>query len=214
MIRRCRRAVVIGLMALVTIGVHQLVISICMTQIALQTCMSAYEREIRIVMIEGRRLPCGLAMTHGTILRELIRNVIRIRRTIVISLMALITIRICQIVISVDMTVDAWLRYMRAHKREVGIIMIECRRLPRVLIVTCQTCMRKLIRNMIRACRAVEICLVTLTAACIRYVIVPVDMTIDTGLRRVRAHQRECGIIMIEGRRLPCILIVTRGAIV
>jgi hypothetical protein len=82
------------IMALVTIGVHQLVISVCMASLARESRMRAGERKMSRIMIERGWRPRSRIMARRAIMRECARNVIWICRAGERRAMALITISV------------------------------------------------------------------------------------------------------------------------
>lgn len=92
-------------------------------------------------------------MASETILRELVADVIRIHRAVVIALMTLNAVCIRKVVIPADMTGLAGLCRMCALQWESGVVVIEGRRLPGVERVAGQTVVTELSRGMWRILR-------------------------------------------------------------
>ena len=94
-------------MALVTIRINDLIISVYVTESACETRVRALQRKLsRVVVKRGRRPGC-LRMARSAVVRKLIRRMCGIFRIVVISLMALPAIRIVKIVVSTDVATDA-----------------------------------------------------------------------------------------------------------
>jgi len=82
-------------------------------------------------MVERCREPGSCCMARLTIVTEVSGDVVRICRLLKISLMALITVCVLQLIVAVRMTRLALYRSVLTCKREGRGIVIECRRLPR-----------------------------------------------------------------------------------
>jgi len=89
---RIRRSIEICCVALIAIGVSQLVVSIHMTCLALGRNVSTCQREVRGVVVECGRSPMHSRVALRTIVAKIPSYVIRIRRSVEISGVALITI--------------------------------------------------------------------------------------------------------------------------
>ena len=104
---RIRRVVKMGRM---TIPARMRQILILIVDVTLSACYrlvrtNKLKRSVR--MIERRRTPHICVMAGRTLMREARQNVSRIRRLIVLSLMARETIRVHQLVIAVNMALSA-----------------------------------------------------------------------------------------------------------
>ena len=94
-------------MALVAIGVYQLVVPVHMALRTRERCVRALQIEIRAAVTECGRLKRGGVMAGGAHMRELVALMIRTGRAVVIRRVTLVALRICQIVIAAHMTIDA-----------------------------------------------------------------------------------------------------------
>ena len=126
--------------------------------------MCALQWEIGAAVVKRRRKPCGLGMTRGAVMRKLVRDMIGCYDAGEPGLMTLITIGVCEIVISVRVTLRAGLRDMGSLEGKCRTPVIECRRNPRGLRVACRAIMRKLVRCMGGIRRVVVRALVALPA--------------------------------------------------
>ena len=91
------------------------------------------DREIRPIMIEGRRCPGRGSVAGQTGGGEMRRLMIGIGRAVVVRLMAVIAIRRRALILPVDVAQVAGQAYVRSGQRKAGVIMIEGGRIPRVL---------------------------------------------------------------------------------
>ena len=174
-------------MALVAIGVRQLVISSDVTIETGPRLMRPCEREQRRRMIERGWNPCYFSVTRRAIQRELIRGMRWVQRGIVVRLMTLHAICIDELVITADMTGLARLCGMRTLQWELRRRMIERRRPPRREGMTGFAVVRELSAGVIGIHCRVEIGLVALPAICVRQLVIAVDVTGLTRFSDMRA---------------------------
>jgi hypothetical protein len=90
--------------------------------------------------------------------------------------------------------------------------MVECCGLPGIHRVAQHTIRRERPGNMIRICRGVEICLMTIDAVRMQPRILVVDMALLAKDGTMRANQWERCIVVRKCRRLPCICRMARDA--
>ena len=200
---RVRRPVEVRRMALIAIGVHQLVVPVGVACRALHGNMRTCQREARSTMIERRRVPVGRRMTLRAIMVEVTRDMVRVRRPLEIGLMALIAIGIHQLVVAVGVACRALHGDVRTRQREARGTMIECRRVPVGRRVTLRAIMVEIAADVVRVCRLLEIRLVTLVAVRVRQLVVAVGVARLALHRNVCPCQREPCRIMIKCRRGP-----------
>ena len=134
---------------------------------------------------------------------EVTGNVIRVRRSIEVRRMALVTVCVDQLVVAVRMTRLARRRCVCTSQREPCCAVIECRRLPHRCRVTLGTIMTEVPSNMVRAGRLLELCLVALVAVRVDQLIVAVRMTGLTLHGNVCTRQWESCCAVIECCTLP-----------
>jgi hypothetical protein len=154
---RIRRLLKIRLVALSTARIHKLVISIRVTRQTWYTGMVTCQRELRQVVIETRRLPRRRCMTGLTILTEVVGNVVRIRRLLKIRLVALGTVGVNKLVVSIDMARLTWLASMSTSQRKFCRVMIKCCGLPCISVVTGLAVLAKITCNVVRVRRLLKV---------------------------------------------------------
>ncbi len=156
------------------------------------------QREFRRTVVEGCRLPGSRGMTRLAILTEVARDVIWIRRAIEIRAVALVAIRIHQLVIPVRMARLARGRKVRPCQREFCGAMVEGRGLPRRRGMARLAVLAEVAGNVVRIRRAGEIRAVTLIAIRKHQRIVVVDVARLALDRGMRARQREFRSTVVE----------------
>ena len=109
------RLIEIRLMTLIAIDVREIVIPICMACVARLRLMRAQQWEVRVRVIERRWTPCVLTVTAQTIVRKLIRDVMRILCLVERVRVALPAIRVGHVIITGDVACITRLRLMRSH---------------------------------------------------------------------------------------------------
>jgi hypothetical protein len=144
-------------MTLHTVCVHDLVVPVHVTGQTWYSGMRARQRKLRQVVIETRRLPRHRRVTGLTILTKVVSNVVWIRRLLEIRLVALSTVRIHKLVVSIDMARLTWLASMSTSQREFCRVMIKCCGLPCISIVTRLAVLAKITRNVVRVRRLLKI---------------------------------------------------------
>ena len=117
---------------------------------------------------------------------------------VIIRLVALVAIRIGDLVIPVHVAVQTRTRTMSAEQREIRIAMIERRRRPGGRGVASGAIVWKLVRRVVWIRGARIVGLMALIAIGIRNGIIAADMTIGTRPGLVRACQREVRCRMVE----------------
>ena len=165
-------------MALPAIGVAQAVITVGVAGVARLRLVRTVERECRAAVTESRRRPRILRVALCTVVRELVCRVVGIGCPGVPALMALVTIRVYERVIAVDMTCLALFACMGALKREVGAVVIESCRTPSVLCMALGAVMAELPGCMVRIRGAVEGLLVALPAVGVGKAVISVYVAI------------------------------------
>jgi hypothetical protein len=111
--------------ALIAIRVMQLVVPVYVTRLARCCNVSTCQREKRRVMIECCTAPVGCRVALRAIVAEVPRYVVRVSCLLELRLMALVAIRVHQLVVPVGMTVLTLSCNMSPGQREPGSIMIE-----------------------------------------------------------------------------------------
>lgn len=144
-------------MALVAIGVRQLIVVVRVTGLAAHGKMSSREWKLGCRMIKRRGLPRRGCMTLRAGLRESRRDVVGIRSLAEIAAVTRIATcrQVCVLVVLV--TIRAGHGQMRPGERELRRGMIERRGLPRSRAMTLCTILGKLSSHMVRVCRLIEI---------------------------------------------------------
>jgi len=191
------------------------VVDMAIRALAWRDRVQAGKREARAVVVEGRIRPVAGVVALITGLREIRRNVIRIRSALVVLQVAGHARRAVQAVIVVDVAIAASTRRNRVHtcqsKTGCGVIEFTVGPLDRVMALLAS---RRESRMRYWRCRVVEIGLVTTDARGIRDVVVVVDVAIGASTRRnsMRAGQREARSRVIKLRRPPGRGVVTHVA--
>lgn len=143
--------------------------------------------------------PCRLRMTAQTIVTQThCLMICRRVRTVIIALMALVAIRIRQLIISAGVTIQACDTDVRTCKWEIRRSVGKCRRSPRSGCVADRTVGRELIRSVRRVRGTIIIRLVASQAVGEGDVVVPASMAIQAGSGLMRASERKCRRSMIE----------------
>ena len=149
-----------GLMAARCATPRSKVAGSCVTLTALRPpveMMSRVNPEPGCIMIHRVRPPHTRAMALRTVVGEQLRHVVRIGHLLKIRCMALIAVRIHELIVTVDMASLALCRDVRTCQWEVRRAMIERRRTPRTRRMALRTVVGKIERLMIWICRVVEV---------------------------------------------------------
>jgi len=162
------------------------------------------DRELRVLRVIERRIqPVGGAVAVLARRREelRLRGMPRIRRVVVVGLVARDAQRAVQVVVIVDMAIGAGPRRdrMRAGQRESGLRVIKFTVRPLDGVVAQLAGGRETgVRH--RTVRVVVIGLVARNASRVGDVVVVIDVAVGAGPRwnRMRARQRETGLRVIE----------------
>lgn len=133
---RIHGPVVIGLMTLDAVGVSDVVIAVHMTRLTRLGNMCALQRKCSVVVIEGRGSPCIESMARHTVVTELSGGMRRILRRVIVGFMALPAVRICEVVVAVDVAGLTGLRNVGALQREIRRGMIKGRGFPARVCMT------------------------------------------------------------------------------
>ena len=209
MIYRRGRIVVIGLVARHAGRARQIVVVV---NVAIGTQprrhqMRAAEREPGCAVVEGRIQPARRAVARVASLREIRRDVIRVRRPLEIGQMAGDAGRTIQGVVVVHVAVGTLTRRhcMQTGQREASAVVVEGRVQPRRCAVARVASLREIGRDVIRVGCALEIGQMASHAGSAIQVVVVVDVAIGTLPRRyrVQASQGEPGAVVIECRIQP-----------
>ena len=127
------------------------VLIVLMALSARHSLMRACERKARRAMIERRRTPCRLCMACQALRREIACNVIRVRSSIEIILMAWHAVRWFARIHVIAVTVSALPRLMRSDEWKPGLIVVVARSLPHSCRMACLTVGGESRRCMVRA---------------------------------------------------------------
>ena len=151
--------------------------------------MCASEREIAEIMIEGRRSPAENRMALPARVRVVARDVIRIRYSFKIVLMATKALRRRAIKLSIDVTRCAINGNVCTEQGESRAVMIESRRLPSRCVMTLSAVVRELGFDVIVSVLIVR--LVTGPAVGGRASVLSVGMALRTTHRDMCSGERE-----------------------
>jgi len=175
----------------------------------------ARQRETRAVVVERRVQPGTRVVTLLAGLREIRRHMIRVGRALEILQVARDTSRAVEVVVVVDVAVDARTRRNRVHarQRKSGRRVIELAGGPGDCVMALlASCWESGVRHRRRCVRVIV--LVATHASRAGDVVVIVDVAVRALARRhhVRSGQREAGLRVIKACRLPCARVVTHLA--
>jgi hypothetical protein len=174
-----------------------------MACLARQRGMLSGKREVGRIVIKRCRRPGRCVMACGAILRKVSGNVVRIQRAGEISTVALVAIRIDQLVVSTFVTRQAGNCRMRPGDLEVCCAVIERRGRPCGVIMARCTIMRKVSCNMVWIGSSSEICTVALVAIGIDQLIISICMACLAGNGRMCATKHKFCITVAECRWRP-----------
>jgi len=149
---RVRCLLEIRLMALIAIGIHQLIVAVGVARLASRRRMRPRQWEAGRGVIERRWPPDCRRMTLGAIVAEVPGYVIRIRRLLEIRRMTLIAVSVLNLIVAVHVARLARCCSVRAREREIRARMIERRRSP------CRCCVALCAVVTEVACHVVRIC--------------------------------------------------------
>lgn len=146
----------------------------------------------------GRRRMAGCA-TSG----ETCRHMVWIRRRLIVSSVAAVTVRGQRRVVVVHVTVRARYAGMRAGQRERRVVVIEGSGRPGCRTVAYVALLRKTGRHVIRIRRSLKILQVTVHASRAGEVVIAIRVTLSALDSGVRSGQRPSGRGVIEGCGIP-----------
>lgn len=165
------------LMTIETGIIRKVVVTIYVTLTAFSGYMASGERECCRAVIEHGGLECRRVVTARAIVIELSRHVIRRLHSLIIRLMALITIGVDKFVIPIRVALRTNRRYMFSREWKLRRGVIEVRWFPGIGAVTLRAIMIESAGNVIRFRYAIEIHLMTSIAIAIRDVVITVRVT-------------------------------------
>lgn len=180
-------------MALIAVLIGQVIVVVDVTCNAVGCDMSAGQREGCSTMVERCRTPCSGRVALGTVLAEVPRSVVRIRRRVVVGQMATDACCWQPLILVVHMTLVAGCCLMRSRERERCIRVIERRGSPCRRCVTRRAIMIEVSRHVIRILWLSVLRRVARIAVRVLQLVVPVHMAILTLNRRMPPRQREIG---------------------
>jgi len=204
-----RGACEVGLMAAIArrVGAGQAVVAIDVALLALQRGVRASQGEAGGRVIERRARPGSVVVALQAVGGEPCLNVIGIRRTVVVRLMASDArgVGAGQIVIPVHVALLALQRRVRAREREAGGRVVKRGVAPRSRRVALLAGGREAGLHVIGIRRAVEVGLMAGDASRVGagQIVIAVHVALLALHRRVRAGQREAGGRVIERRGAP-----------
>lgn len=198
-----RRPLEIAGVALITICVCELIVVVRMTGHTWCGTMSTCECKFRSVVVKRGGFPRCCRVTCLARLAEAARDMIRIFCSLEISRVALVAIRIHELIVVVRVARRTRCGNMNAGQDEPGRTMVERGRSP------CSCCMTTLAQladiscDVIRVFRSLKIGSVTLVATGIHELIVAICMARLTSDCDVHPGQGKLRRAVIEGCRLP-----------
>lgn len=149
MIRICRALIVLQVATHANRS-HQVVVPILVAIGTLQFGVCACKWESTLRVVKRRGLPRRRAVAHGTVCGESCRDVVRVRRPLIILNVTARACRARKIEIAIQVAVGALQLGVCASKRKSDCGVIERRRLPSCRVVAVLAGLRKSKRNVIR----------------------------------------------------------------
>ncbi len=134
----------IGLMALITVRIHQLIIAVGVARLTRNCHVCTGQRKLRRCVVERGRRPGCRRVALIARLGKIACNVVGICRVLEICLMALKAARICQLIVAIDVTVDARNSDVCAGQRKLRRRVVECGRRPPVHAMAKKAIRRKI----------------------------------------------------------------------
>ncbi len=210
---RVGRAGKIRSVALITVGIDEGVIVVRVARLALQRRVLPGKGKLGCAMVERRPAPRRRRMTQDAVGRETQRLMVRVGRRCKIRVVTLITGRIREPIIVVDVAGLTLHRLMETGQCEFRSAMVEGRRLPGGCRMAHRAVVRESSRLVIRVGGRGEIRLMTIGAIGGESCITVVRMTLVTGDRGVGSRQGELCVGVRKGRRMPDLRGMARPAI-
>ena len=165
--------------------------------------MSTRQREERRAMIKRRRTPSRCCVALSTIMVELTRHMIRVRRDIKVCSMTIPARMREVLVLVVNMATVASNRLMSACQRELGAAVIKGRRHPHRSCMAWTAVVIEVAKHMIWIRGLGEPGLMALVTVCKMQLVVAVHVTRLARCCNVSAGQREERRAMVECCRAP-----------
>ena len=210
---RLKGKLVIRLVALIAIGVHELIVPVHVARLARCCDVHTGQLEVRQTVIEGCRIPgcCGMALC--TVMTEIALDMVGRLHSNEVCLMALITIGVHKLIVPIQVARLALCGDMCACQREIRQAVIEGCRIPRCRCMTLCTVMAEISRYMVRRLNTDEIILMTLIAIGVDQLVVAVHVARLALCCYMRPCEWEVGCAMVERCRCPCSCGMAWGAI-
>ena len=165
--------------------------------------MLSGQRETRVVVVEGRRAPSRRTVAHVALLREADGRVVWVVRVLKILQMAADAGRVCDVVIRISVALAALQTRVSTRQWPAGRRVIERCRVPVRRRVADLALLREAGRGVVRVIRALEVFQMAADARRAAQVVVSVRVALSTRHTDVCSREREAGLGVIEGRRLP-----------
>jgi len=207
-------ALIIRLMACVTLLRSARVLAIRVTRGAVYIDVGPGQRERRQIVIKLRRCPSGGRVTLLARMRQLQLDVIWVIRAIIVCLMAGPTVLRRAVELPIYVALRATDIDVSPGKREIGQVVIEGSGLPRRRRVALCAIMIVVSSDVIWIGDALVIALVTRPAVRRQVLILSVHVAGQAVHIHMGASERESRIVMVEGRRSPAVCRVTLQAFV
>jgi len=195
---RVRNAVEVALVALVTVSINQVIVTVDMAGAAWLGLVRSGQRKLCGGVIKRRRRPCILRVAGLAVFGEVIRCMIRIGRVVIIRSVALVAIAVSQLVVATNVAIQAWRRSVCALEREFCQVMIVQSRAPSILGMAEQAIMAELERGVVRVRRVIDRGLVALPALAVSKVVIAVGVTVLARHRLVGSLKRKIRCSMTE----------------
>jgi hypothetical protein len=188
------------------VGDHELPLDVAL--LAGQCAVRSAERERGARVIKGGDAPVGDLVARGAVVGQLAGRVIGCERVVVVFHVAGVAIYGCTAELTGYMALLARHAPVGPFKGEIGALVIEGGRGPRVYRVAIGTDARYLRRGVTRQSTRLVVVEMAVTAAGIGLREVALHMALVASSLGVRALQQESGLRMFEGSRLPALSIV------
>ena len=200
---RIVRGLVFRLMTTKAIGRHRGVVVVHVTACTRHGRVLSRQGEAGVVVVETCGTPGCRTVAYLALLREAGRNVAGIVCALEIFQMAADTSRNSNVVVGVRVTLAALQTRVSARKRPSGRCVIERCRIPVRRRMANLALLRETGRRVVGVVRALKVFQMAANASRAAQIVVPVGMALRARHADMRSCERESGLGVIEGRRLP-----------
>jgi hypothetical protein len=193
----------VSLVALIAVGIGQLIVAAYMTGLTISSHVSPGKREPGRIVIKGCRQPCRCGVAGEAIVAEGSDNVVRVHNRGKVLLVTLVAVGISQLIVAAYMTRLTLGGHVSPGEGECCVAVIERRWQPCRCCVTGLTIMTEVASNVVWFDHRCEFCLMTLVTVSVGQLIVASHVARLTLGNYVSSTQRERRAIMIKSRWQP-----------